>query len=181
MSGGEGLPGIGAPGARRRGRPPGSTNRRQADLARYIEAQFGATPGEQMAKVALVSKRELKAAGGDLVLAMVEKAKVLARAIGCDTVDAWGMMARERAELMAYVHQKKPQAVAVKAEGFAPAVIIVGSEGPSQLAPLEDDIDVEFQVVSSPLPAEVSRPKSHGSEFPLLDQPVSPGDAAPEE
>lgn len=172
---------LGAAQPRRRGRPKGSGGKRRGDLAAYIAAQFGATPGEQMAKVALVSRKELRAAGGSMLEAMVGKARELAKAIGCTTAEAWALMAKERAELMSYVHQRMPQAVQVEGKGMAPAVLIVGHElgaGAPQLLDLEDD---EYQVVSSPAPVEVSRLKSHDAQEALQFQGVEDVDAAPGE
>lgn len=185
MSGGDGLQLTPEPERRPRGRPKGSGNKRRGDLAAYIAAQAGSTPGEQMAKVAMVSRKELRAAGGDLVAALVAKAKRLARELDCKPAEAWAMLARERSELMAYVHQRQPQAVAVTATGMAPSVLIVGSEGGPvhYVAELEAE-DGEGELIQGVIEGEaieVSRPKSHGHSLPLLEQGVSPGRAAAEE
>jgi hypothetical protein len=125
----------------RRGRPPGVKNRRSLDLAKYIEATFaGMTPGQQSARIALVSEADVKAArrlaselgvidlGLDaLTLAMVNKATKLAKALRCEPVDAWAILAREREGLMKYVHQVQPQAR--EANNRPPATVFLVPEG----------------------------------------------------
>lgn len=103
------LPGA-APAPRRGpGRPKGSRNKRSEDLARYIEAQYqGLTPGQQGAAISMVDARELREAKGDLVVAMAAKAIRLARLLGCEAKEAWLLMQKERADLLPYVHQKRP-------------------------------------------------------------------------
>ena len=103
------LPGVAPAPKRGPGRPKGSGNKRSGDFQRYIEAQYaGLTPGQQSAAVGLVSAKELREAKGDLMLAMALKARTLAAMIGCETKEAWLLMQRERAELLPYVHQKRP-------------------------------------------------------------------------
>ena len=104
------LPGL-APAARRGpGRPKGSANKRSGDLQRYVEAVYGGmTPGQQSAQIALVTAKELREAGGDLMTAMAMKAMTLASMIGCDGKEAWLLMQRERADLLPYIHQKRAQ------------------------------------------------------------------------
>ncbi|WP_312782022.1 hypothetical protein [Brevundimonas sp.] len=74
MTGGTDLLG-GVPAApRKRGRPPGSTNKRAADLAGWIKVQTGSTAAMQSAQLCLVTVKELKAAGGDHAKAVLAKA-----------------------------------------------------------------------------------------------------------
>lgn len=134
------------PPKRRRGRPPGAKNRRSLDLAKYIEAQFGGmTPGQQSAAVALITPRDLKAAGGSVLEAMAAKAERLAKALGCNKLDAWVLMAKERMELLAYVHQKQPTAEPLKA-GQLPTMFVVSERDIAQAhlgAPVDqDDLDL---------------------------------------
>lgn len=130
---------------RGRGRPKGSGNRRSLDLAKYIEATFGGmTPGQQAAQLSMVTPAELKRAKADaaelqildrglsnLQLAQVVKAWKLARAIGCETRDAYLLMAKEREALMPYVHQKLPTKEPPKADETLPMVILMG-DGPDE-------------------------------------------------
>lgn len=102
------LPGVAPAQKRGPGRPKGSTNKRSGDLQRYVEVQYaGMTPGQQSAAIGLVSAKELREAGGDLVLAMALKAKDLARLLGCEGRDAWLLMQKEREALLPYIHQKR--------------------------------------------------------------------------
>jgi len=102
------LPGVAPAPKRGPGRPKGSGNKRSGDLQRYVEAQFaGMTPGQQSAQVGLVTAKELREAGNDLMVAMAVKARRLASLIGCEAKEAWLLMQRERAELLPYVHQKR--------------------------------------------------------------------------
>ena len=139
---------IGPTERRGRGRPKGSGNRRSIDLARYIEAQFGGmTPGQQSAALCLVSARELKAAKGDLVLAMVIKARELAGVLGVDPATAWALLAKERMELMPYVHQKRAQAPQEAAGGPSSTVYLI-PDGQAQplLEIIEENDADELQV-----------------------------------
>jgi hypothetical protein len=103
------LPGVAPAPKRGPGRPKGSKNKREADLARYVEAKYaGLTPGQQSAAIGLVTQDELRRAGGDLVRAMARKARELAVDLDCPPVAAWALMQKERADLMPYVHQKRP-------------------------------------------------------------------------
>jgi hypothetical protein len=162
MSGGEGA-------QRPRGRPKGSTNKRRQDLGRYIEAVHGSTPGEQLAKVVLVTRSELREARGDHFEAMICKAEKLAKRLNCKTAEAWALLQRGQVELMAYVHQKQPQAIALKGQGMAPAVLVIGQEAAAQLAPMDYE---ENQEVIEGHAHEVSRGQSHGDgqgpDLPLL-------------
>lgn len=103
------LPGAPQPARRGPGRPKGSRNKREADLARYIEAKYqGLTPGQQGAAVSMVDAQELREAGGDMVMAMAAKAARLAQLLNCERKEAWLLMQKERADLLPYVHQKRP-------------------------------------------------------------------------
>jgi hypothetical protein len=111
------LPGLAPAPKRGPGRPKGSGNKRAGDLQRYVEAQFeGLTPGQQSAQIGLVTAAELRADGGDLLVAMARKAARLALLIGCEGKEAWLLMQRERADLLPYIHQKR----APKPEEAAP-------------------------------------------------------------
>ena len=165
------------PVLRRRGRPRGSRNRSSLDLARYVEAQYGGmTPGQQSAAICLVTPKDLKAAKrraaelgivdhglGDMHLAMVVKATVIARAIGCETKEAWLLLQKEREGLMPYVHAKQAPA-APKAEGQLATVFMVpdgDAAGGSAGAMLLDDDAIDFAGDFPGDRGEVSPPKSH--------------------
>ena len=106
------------------GRTPGALNRRSLDLARWIAHTFGGlTPGQQAAQVSLVSPEDVESAREDakqlgvvdlglepVTLALAVKARRLASALGCDAIEAWAIMSRERDGLMRYVHQVQPPA-----------------------------------------------------------------------
>ncbi len=145
----------------RGGRPKGARNRRSLDLARYIAHSFGGlTPGQQSAAVALISPEELEDAPGEaerlrisaaglspILLAMAVKATHLGRALGCSRGEAWVLMAKERVDLMGYVHQKQPAAEQGKAGAQLPTVFVVNDGEPQPLLPglADDDADdVEF-------------------------------------
>lgn len=68
------LPGLTAPAPRRRGRPPGSTNKRAKDLAGWVGGVAGSSAAMQSAQLCLVTERELRAAKGDHARAVVAKA-----------------------------------------------------------------------------------------------------------
>lgn len=181
--GGPVLPGLeeaaGAVTPRPRGRPKGSTGKRSSDLHRYIEAFYGGmTPGQQMAVVGLVtpgevkaSRRKAKLVGLDPVMvAMAEKAGALAQVLGCTPKEAWDAMRQERAELMPYVHQKRPAAVELtNPDGRLQPII----SGLAMVAPvvstggmvLEGEA-FEITALPTPEPEQVSRVKSHGEGEP---------------
>lgn len=160
-------------GARRRGRPPGSGNKRSTDLIRMIAAVYGSTPGEQVSRVGLVTPREVAAAKAyakekgldQVVAALVIKARALGSAIGCTTAEAWDRLAQSRAELMPYVHQRRPQAVELEVSARkAPLVMIpeaLGAVGPVIEGNLDEERE-EDQGFGNLRPIEVSRSKSHG-------------------
>jgi hypothetical protein len=153
-------PGPAFEGIARRGpgRPPGARNKRSLDLGRYVEAYFGGmTPGQQAAALSLVTAKELRSARADakelrivdaglspLALAMAVKAKRLALAIGCEIKEAWLLLAKEREGLMAFVHQKQPQA-ADRSEAPRPVAFMVpeGEETGAPLLVLMDDDTIE--------------------------------------
>ncbi len=102
------LPGVAPAPKRGPGRPKGSGNKRSGDLQRYVEAQFaGMTPGQQSAAIGLVSAKELREAGGDLLKAMALKARMLAMELDCAPAAAWALMQKERSDLLPYIHQKR--------------------------------------------------------------------------
>ncbi|MFC5346277.1 hypothetical protein ACETK8_15835 [Brevundimonas staleyi] len=104
------LPGLAPAVKRGPGRPKGSGNKRSGDLQRYVEAVYGGmTPGQQSAQIGLVTAKELRDAGGDLMMAMAVKARGLAAMLGCEGKEAWLLMQRERADLLPYIHQKRGQ------------------------------------------------------------------------
>lgn len=72
----EGFDLVGAgPAAKRRGRPPGSRNKRAKDLASYVDVTCGGSAALQLARGCMVTVAEAKAAGGDLAKAEVAKAR----------------------------------------------------------------------------------------------------------
>lgn len=171
-----------SPSPRRRGRPPGARNKRSIDLARYIEATFaGATPGQQSAQACMVTPRDLKDAKRlaqelaiidvglqPLMLAMVVKAAQLARALSCERKEAWLLLAKERGELMAYVHQKQPQAPEGKGRDLATVFLIPdGEAGPRLVEMGDDEGDIEFLEDFGVRPDEVGRAKSDVDLQPL--------------
>lgn len=60
--------------AKRRGRPPGSGNKRAKDLQGFIAAKYGASAAQQSAALCMITPGELKAAGGSMAKAQVAKA-----------------------------------------------------------------------------------------------------------
>lgn len=188
--------------AKRRGRPPGAKNKRSADLARYIEATYdGMTPGQQAAAIGMATRADLRTAkrlqrqaraeeatppvfgvdrAGFLALphlplhiaALVVKAAGLAQALRIERAAAWALMARERVELLPYVHQKLP--IALEAKGAPLAQVFVIPGGGSAGAPVVDLGEGEWSDAAPlafpeenqgpplDLPGEVSPPKSHG-------------------
>ncbi|MGH6956246.1 MAG: hypothetical protein ACREEW_06225 [Caulobacteraceae bacterium] len=145
------------------GRPPGARNKRSLDLARFIEAVYGGmTPGQQSAAVSMVTPKEMKAARGDVTLALATKAATLALLLGCTNLEAWVLLAKERMELIAYVHQKQP--MAKESDAKAPATVFLVPEGDASaaLAELPDADPEAFEIVEDlPQPAdEVGRSKS---------------------
>jgi hypothetical protein len=161
------------------GRPKGSRNKRSLDLARYVEAQFGGmTPGQQAAALSMVTPGELRNAKADaaalgvvdlglspLTLAMAVKARRLARAIHCEVKEAWLLLAKEREGLMAYVHQKQPQA-ADRSGAPRPVAFMVpeGQEGETPMLSLFDDeaLDNPTQILDGS--AQVTDAKSRDGD-----------------
>lgn len=74
MTGGRDLIGGTPDAPRRRGRPPGSKNRRAKDLASYLDVTCGGTAALQLAKECMVTVREARAAGSPEA-ALVAKAR----------------------------------------------------------------------------------------------------------
>lgn len=164
------LPGLAPAPKRGPGRPKGSANKRSGDLQRYVETVYGGlTPGQQSAAVGLVTAAELKADGGDLVVAMARKATRLARLIGCEGKEAWLLMQRERADLLPYIHQKLPP----KAEAPAgdtpthtfyavPIEETTAAGGGQAVGEWDTPADLlEYQGVSTAPDEQVTQPKSH--------------------
>lgn len=165
-----GLPGL-APAPRRGpGRPKGSENKRSGDLQKYIAATYGGlTPGQQSAAVGLVTAAELRADGGDLLVAMARKASRLAALIGCEGKEAWLLMQRERADLLPYIHQKLPPKAEAPAGDtpthtfYAVPIEETTAAGGGQAAGEWDtpaDL-LEYQGVSTAPDEQVTQPKSH--------------------
>ena len=76
---------------------------------------------------------------------MAVKAKRLASALGCDAIDAWAIMSRERDGLMRYVHQVQPPAR--DAAGAPPATVYLIPEGEVHEVPSlpgEEEQDPDF-------------------------------------
>lgn len=172
------LPLVESPPTRRRGRPPGAKNRRSADLARYVEATYGGmTPGQQAAELALVRPADLKKAKAlaaelgivdvdlpPLMLAMVVKAKQLAKALGVDASTAWVLLQKERADLLPYIHQK--QAPMADKKGQPNAQVFLIPEGEAQQGQLPDfsvdeDAPIEFAGEFGVADTPVVQPKSY--------------------
>ena len=65
------------------------------------------TPGQQSAAIGLVTAKELREMGGDLLKAMALKARTLAMELDCAPAAAWALMQKERADLLPYIHQKR--------------------------------------------------------------------------
>lgn len=117
------------------------------DLAKYIEATFaGSTPGQQAAQLCMVTPKDLKEAKAaarelgiveidlpPMMLAMAVKANRLAKAIGCETKEAWLLLQKEREGLMPYVHQKRPLAAEAKEGEPAATVFLVRETDAQQL------------------------------------------------
>lgn len=123
------LTGGGAAAGARRGRPKGAKNKRSGDLQRYVEARYaGLTPGQQAAAVGLVDAAELRAAGGDLLGAMVVKARRLALALDCEPKEAWLLMLKEREALLPYIHQRMPNKADPAAAQDGPVFVTVPIE-----------------------------------------------------
>jgi hypothetical protein len=172
------LPGLAPAPKRGPGRPKGSANKRSGDLQRYIESTYGGlTPGQQSAAVGLVTAAELRADGGDLLVAMARKAARLATLIGCEGKEAWLLMQRERADLLPYIHQKLPPK-AEAGQGDTPthtfyAVPIeetTAAGGGAQLGEWDTPADlIEYQGVSTEPGEQVTQPKS-----PDDNEPVEP-------
>ena len=119
------------------------------ELGKYIAAVYdGLTPGQQSAAVCMVTPRELKRAKGDLVLAMVGKARDLAMALECSPAEAWVLMAKERMELMAYVHQRQPQALPIAAETQLPSVFVVPDGLDAPMLEMSEEIDADVLQVA---------------------------------
>ncbi|MBX9708034.1 MAG: hypothetical protein K2X61_08905 [Caulobacteraceae bacterium] len=101
----------GVPAApRRRGRPPGSKNKRAADLKGWVEGVAGSTAAMQSAQLCLVTTRELAKAGGDHAKAVMAKAAGHVRAYeeAATALDG-GLDARIRA-IMADLVERAPGA-----------------------------------------------------------------------
>lgn len=165
-----------APQPRRRGRPPGAKNRRSIDLARYIEAQFGGTPGQQVAQLGMVTPAEVKRARkeaeelgltdlglGLLELAQVVKAEKLAKALGISRAEAWAAGHKAREALLPYVHQRQPQAA--ESKGKAPATVFLIPEAEAHQLPdfsVDDDADEGVEILEDLGTGgrEVGRPQS---------------------
>jgi hypothetical protein len=143
-----------SPLPRRRGRPPGARNKRSVDLAKYIEAQYGSTPGQQMAELAMVrpadvkrAKAEAMALGIDpaglapLELAHLVKAKRLAKALGVTTAEAWAAGHKARVDLLPYVHQRQAQASEDKTK--APATVFLVPEADARAAEQLPDMSID--------------------------------------
>lgn len=163
------LPGVQPAPRRGPGRPKGSTNKRSGDLQRYIEAQYqGLTPGQQAAAIGLVTSRELRDAGGDLLRAMAVKARSLAMELDCAPAAAWALMQKERADLLPYIHQKRaPKADETPGDKPSHTFVAVPIEAATaagqgrELGEWETPPDLlEYQGVSPDEVEQVTTPKS---------------------
>lgn len=66
------MSGAGEP--RRRGRPKGSTNKRARDLKGLVDGLYGGSTAQQLAAFCMVTRQELREAGGSMGKAQVAKA-----------------------------------------------------------------------------------------------------------
>lgn len=164
------LPGLAPAPKRGPGRPKGSGNKRSGDLQRYVEAVYGGmTPGQQSAAIGLVTAKELRDAGGSLVVAMAVKANDLARMLDCEPKEAWLLMQRERADLLPYIHQKRAPKEEEPAPGDRPTHTFIavpieeGTAAGDGVALGEWDTPpdmLEYQGVKPADPEQVTQPKS---------------------
>lgn len=173
------LPLLIRPEVRRRGRPPGAKSKRSLDLAKYVEAMFGGmTPGQQAAQLSMVTPKDLREARAaalelrmvevdlpPMMLAMAVKARQLARAIGCETKEAWLLLQKERADLMPYIHQRQAQAAPPAKAGADQVTVYLIPDGEAgdqaQLADFSadpDDIEIIDDLAGPP--GQVGRVKS---------------------
>lgn len=111
MAGGGGLFGGGVEAPRKRGRPKGSTNRRSKDLKGLFDARYGGSAAQQSAALCMVTPAELKAAGGSMARAQVNKALDLVKHVR-DAKD------RLDGELRALVREAVEDLVAAHAAGL---------------------------------------------------------------
>lgn len=170
MTGGELTPAA----PRKRGRPKGSGNRRAKDLKGFIDARYGGSAAQQMAQACMVTPAEVRAAGGSVLMARVEKARELAKAIGCKVPEAFEMLSKELAALAPYVDQRQPLAIEQSGDAWRPSVVVMQAGQAGQaFAPT----DVEFVEVFEGEVGEVSQSKSHDEAQPV-DLPLLSG-AAP--
>lgn len=165
------LPGLTPGPVRRRGRPPGSGNKRSGDLRAYIEAVYGGlTPGQQAAAVGLVTAREVRDAKAEaktrglspVVQAMATNAKALAQVLCCDPKEAWLLMMKEREALLPYVHQRLAPREGEKGDPTKgqPMLIVADVEPGPELQHGYEEAEV-FQGPALPPPDQVAHPKSH--------------------
>jgi hypothetical protein len=145
-----------APVKRGPGRPKGSRNQGTEDFHRWLQASYpGMTPAQQSAIVALVTPKEVRAAGGSVLKAMAVKAKELATLLEIKTAEAWRMMSVERAQLLAFAHPKLAQVdVTSKGQQLLPLII------------MPDQQDQGFQQVIEGEAFEVSRLEVSQAEEP---------------
>jgi hypothetical protein len=147
------LPGMPVAPPRPVGRPKGSTNKRAGDLMKMVAAVFGSTPGEQMARIGLVTPAEVRRARpaaklaqlDPLLMALVVKARRLSQVLECTPKEAWELLLKERSELMPYIHQRRPQAVELEVSTKRiPQVMI-----PEALGPLMPVLDGQWTALES--------------------------------
>jgi hypothetical protein len=173
--------------ARRRGRPKGATNRRNADLHDYLVAHYrGLTPGQQLAAVGLATDREVSRAKKlarelgvePVVAALIVKARAIAKALPCKPAEAWAIMAAARADLMPYVHQKRPTAVDVTSQGEKILPMIVGLQTVAPVVSMGGEViegeTLELQRLNEMRPAQVGLAKSDDDPETLAPQGIEP-------
>lgn len=183
------LPGVAPVEKRRRGRPPGSKNRRAAQLAKLNDAVYGGTAAQQLAAFVMVTPLELAQAKGDMVRARVRKAVNLVEVWKEETgekitpADAMMLLTAGLKELLPYTDQRQAPREAPKGEGKALPTVVVGDVGPISMDPgcqvVDFDPDADFfgdvqqiQGVSEALPALVSQAKSHDEGETLAPQGI---------
>jgi hypothetical protein len=158
------------------GRPAGARNRRSDVVARLVQAQAGATPGEYLAALAMPSRERLELAGGDKAAAFeahcVELARLQSGSRGRPSrkeIDAARAMALRCLEKLAeYVH---PKQAAVAIDGDAPPLVLAFDMGAPAVADRAPKV-IEAGAVA--LPPDIAQAQQNQGLIPF-DAPPSYG------
>lgn len=121
MTGGADLLGAPIEAPRKRGRPKGATNRRAKDLKGILDAKYGGSAAQQAAQLCMVTPAELKAAGGSMAKAQVNKAVDLVKHVreAQDQRDeALRALVREELETVAEAMEDGGAALRLAVNGF---------------------------------------------------------------